>query len=100
MKITKQQLKSLIREQVEDETKKTLTEQQYRVKGLAAHLDNARNVVNTIAEELGEGPFLDVNEANEARESYTETLLEVVQVLDSLKDRLGDGPYKGTWSTE
>ena len=96
MKVTKSKLKQIIKE----ETKKTLNEQQYRVKGLMAHLDNARNVVNAIAEELGEGPFLDVNEANEARESYTETLFEVVQALDSLKDRLGDGRYKGRWNKE
>tara|TARA_R110000824_G_scaffold401306_1_gene611620 strand:+ start:2705 stop:3076 length:372 start_codon:yes stop_codon:yes gene_type:complete len=58
--------------------------------GLVHHLDNAYNIVHAIAGELDEGEFPDVEDANEARKSYMESLYEAAEILDSLRSRLED----------
>jgi len=61
--------------------------------GLVHHLNHAYNKVYAIWGELAEGPFPNVKNANEARESYMKSLYEAADILDSLRSRLeGNDP--------
>jgi len=61
--------------------------------GLVHHLNNAYNIVYAIAGELDEGPFPNVEDANEARTSYMEELYKAAKILESLKSRIeGNDP--------
>ena len=66
------------------------SERENQSAGLVHHLDNAYNIVHAIAGELDEGEFPDVEDANEARKSYMESLYEAAEILDSLRSRLED----------
>jgi len=86
MKLTKTRLKKIIKEEIESAAHM----QENLSVGLVSHLDNAYNVVYAIASELDEGPFLSVDDANAARESYMESLYKATHILDSLRERLED----------